>query len=192
MRLRLRRGDRKWAFILTSLATVWGATASADSSGAPTGARRVRVTAPALTSKPLTGSLVALEETTLKLRREGSSEVVEIPRRDVTRFEVKTRRSRRGKAAGIGALVGLGVGAALGYAAGDDCDAPDAPSFVCIPRPASAGGVGLVGAALGALIGLAVGPGEKWEVRDPGRVHLTVSPSPRRSGGVGLALSIGF
>jgi hypothetical protein len=192
MQLRLGRGDRKRAFILTSLITVCGAATSADASEAPTGARRVRVTAPAFAGKPLTGSLVALEEATLKLLREGSSEVVEIPRRDVTRFEVITRTSRRGRAAGIGALVGLGVGAALGYAAGDDCGAPDAPSFVCIPRPASAGGVGLLGAALGALIGVAVGPGEKWEVRDPGRVRLTVSPSPQRSGGVGLALSIGF
>ena len=192
MQLRLGRGDRKRAFILTSLATVWGATASADPGGAPAGARRVRVTAPALAGKPLTGSLVALEETMLKLQREGSSEVVEIPRRDVTRFEVNTKRSRKGHAAGIGALVGLGVGAVLGYAAGDDCDAPDAPSIVCIEREASAGGVGLVSAGLGALIGVAVGPGEKWEVRDPGRVRLTVSPSPPRSGGVGLALSIGF
>jgi hypothetical protein len=150
------------------------------------------VTAPAFESKPLTGSLVALEEAKLKLQREGSSEVVEIPRRDVTRFEVNTRGSRRGRAAGIGALVGLGVGAILGYAAGDDCSAPDAPSIVCIEREASAGGVGLVGAGLGALIGFAVGPGEKWEVRDPGRVQVTVSPSPRRSSGVGLALSVGF
>ncbi len=192
MRLRLRRGDRKLAFILASLATAWGATASADPTGAPTGTSRIRVTAPAFASKPLTGSLVALEEAKLKLQREGSSEVVEIPRRDVTRLEVSTKRSRRGRAAGIGALVGLGVGAALGYAAGDDCNTPDAPSIVCIPRPASAGGVGLVGAALGAAIGAAVGPGEKWEVRDPGRIQLAVSPSPRRSGGVGLSLSIGF
>ena len=192
MQLRLRRGDRKLAFILASLAIAWGATASADPSGAPTGAKRVRVTAPAFGGKPLTGSLVALEEAKLKLQREGSSEVVEIPRRDVTRFEVSTKRSRRGRAAGIGALVGLGVGAALGYAAGDDCNTPDAPSIVCIPRPASAGGVGLVGAALGAAIGAAVGPGEKWEARDPGRIQLAVSPSPRRTGGVGLSLSIGF
>jgi hypothetical protein len=188
----MRRCDRKWGFVLTSLAAVWGATVSADPGEAPTGATRVRVTAPALARKPLTGSLVALEEVKLKLQREGSSEVVEIPRRDVTRFEVNTKRSRRGKAAGIGALVGFGVGAILGYAAGDDCSAPDAPSILCIEREVSAGGVGLVGAGLGALVGLAVGPGEKWEVRDPGRVQLTVSASPSRRRGVGLALSIGF
>ena len=192
MQLRLRQGDRKWALILTSLITVSGAAAAADPTEAPGGGRRVRVTAPAFAGKPLTGSLVALEEAKLKLQREGSSEVVEIPRRDVTRFEVNTRTSRRGRSAGIGAFVGLGVGAILGYAAGDDCDAPDAPSIICISRPTSASGVGLVGAAFGALIGVAVGPGEKWEVRDPGRVRLTVSPSLRRSGGVGLALSIGF
>src|SRR5262245_30541312 len=192
MQLRPRRDDRKWAFILTSLIAFCGATASADPSGAPTGTRSVRVTAPAFADKPLTGSLVALEATKLKLQREGSSEVVEIPRRDVTRLEVNTRKSRRGKAAAIGALVGFGVGAILGYSAGDDCGAPDAPSLVCFEREATAGGGGLVGAGLGALIGVAVGPGEKWEVRDPGRVRLTVSPAPRRGRGVGLALSIGF
>lgn len=180
-----------WA-IVTGLATVGGATASADEGRPATEGRRVRITAPGFAGRPVIGTLVAIETTKVTVRPAKSSEVVAIPRGDVTRFEISTKKSRKGRGAGIGALVGLGVGAAVGYAAGDDCGAPDAPSIVCIPRPASAAGVGLAGAGLGAVLGLIVAPGEKWEKSDPAGLQISVIPSPGRSGGLGLALSLTF
>ena len=178
--------------ILTSLAALCGATASADDGGPPPEGRRVRVTAPRFSGKPVTGDLIAAEAAKVTVRRAGSSEVVAIPRAEVTRFEIRTRESRKGRATLIGALVGLGVGAAVGYAAGDDCGDTDAPRLVCFPRPASGASVGVVGAGLGAVLGLILGPGEKWETADPARFKLTAGRSPGPGGGLHVELSLAF
>ena len=180
--------------IVTSLAALCGAAAGGDEDGAPTGGRRVRGTAPGLASGAVSGERVAVEATRVTLHTAGVSEVVAIPRRDVIRLEIGTKRHRRGRAAGIGALVGLGIGAVAGFAVGnDDCGGPDAPFIVCVPREASAAGVGVAGAGLGAALGLLFAPGETvWETVDPGGLQVSVTPSRRGKSGVGLALSVAF
>jgi len=138
------------------------------------------------------GDLIAIDATKVEIQTASSSAVVAIPRHDVTRFEVRTQRSRKGRGAGIGALVGLGVGVAVGFAAGDDCGGPDAPSFVCISRPASAFGAGLAGAGAGALLGVLFAPGEKWRAVDQSGLSVSFLPPSGRSRGLGLALSLTF
>ena len=189
MRLELAMG-----VIVTSLAALCGAAASADEGRPPTEGRRVRVTAPGFADGSVIGDLVAVEDTRVTLRTAGASEVVAIPRRDVIRLEIGTKRHRRGRAAGIGALVGLGIGAIAGFAVGnDDCGGPDAPFIMCVPRETSAAGVGGAGAALGAALGLLFAPGETvWETVDPGGLQVSVIPSRRGKSGVGLALSLAF
>jgi hypothetical protein len=177
--------------IVAGLAAVSG-SAAADDAGPLAGKMWVRITAPVFAREDLVGHLVASEAASITVQREGSGERVAIPVGHVTRIEVRTQKSRRGHAAGIGALVGLGVGVAAGFAAGDDCGSPNAPTIVCISRPVSAVGVGVAGAGLGALIGLAVGAGEKWEAVEPARLHVSVTPSAGRRVGVGLALSLAF
>ena len=180
--------------IVTSLAALCGAAASADEGRPPTEGRRVRVTAPGFAGGTVIGDLIAIEATQVTLHRAGASEVVAIPRRDVTRFEIGTTRRRRGRAASIGALVGLGIGAIAGFAVGnDDCGGPDAPFIMCVPREGSAAGVGVAGAGLGAALGLLFAPGETvWETVDPGGLQVSVTPSRRGKSGVGLALSVTF
>jgi hypothetical protein len=181
------------AAILTSLVALCGATASAGEGGLPAQGRHVRVTAPGFAGHPVIGDLMAIDAGDITIRRAGSSEVVAIPRGEVTRFEVSSQRRQKGRGAEIGALVGLGIGAVVGFAVGDDCSGPDAPSIVCIPRPASAAGVGLVGAGLGAVVGLALAPSRTvWHSVDPGGLQVSVLPSAGRSGGMGLALSLSF
>ncbi len=113
-----------------------------------------------------TGTVVALTADTLKVQLTGSAEPARLPLDQVTRLEVSRGRERHPGYAGVGALIGLSVGAVGGFAAGeDDCRG----KWVCINRPGGAllGG-GIFGAA-GAVLGLVAGaiPSESWE-----RVHL--------------------
>ena len=180
--------------VVASLLGLGGATASTDDTEPSSPGRRIRVTHAPFTDPPVVGDLIAIEATSITLQRAGSSEIVTIPRGDVTRFEVSTKKRRKGRGAGIGALVGLGVGAAVGFAVGDDCGAPDAPSLVCISRPASAAGVGLAGAGVGAVLGLLFAPRETvWETVNPDglKISVNVIPAPRH-GGLSLAMSLVF
>jgi hypothetical protein len=178
--------------VLVSLACAWAVTASAGDDRPAVGSR-VRVTASGLAGGRVVGDLIAIEAAEVTLRRAGSSEVLAIPRDDVTRLEVaSTTRSHVGRSSGIGALVGLGIGVAVGYAAGDDCGAPNA-SFICISRGGAAVGLGVAGAGMGALLGLAFSPHETlWQPVDVAGLQVSLTPSAGPRGGPGLALSVTF
>jgi hypothetical protein len=177
--------------LATSLLALSGGMARAEDGQPPIAGTRVRVTTGAFREQLVIGDLVAVEAARVTVRRAGSSELVAIPLDEKTRIQVSTRSSRKGGAAGIGAMVGFGVGAVVGYAGGDDCGEPGAPTIVCISRPTAATGVGLFGAGVGAVIGLLVGPGEKWETADPASLRVAVTPSARRRG-LGLSVSLSF
>jgi hypothetical protein len=131
--------------------------------------KRVRITIPDTmgTSEPPTsarplvviGQLVAFNDSTMSVRNEAGSADVTLARARVQRLEVSTG-STRGVSAMYGALIGLGAGGILGYAAGDDCSDRE---FICFPQEETAVAGAFLGAALGGLIGLLVGHGERWQ-----------------------------
>jgi hypothetical protein len=181
------------AVALTCLGSLCAARASAGDASSPTEGTRVRVTASGLATGRLVGELVGIDADRIVVQQVATSELVTIPRGDVTQVEVATAKRRRGAGVKLGALFGLGIGAALGFAVGDDCGAPDAPTIVCIPREGAAVGLGLTGAGVGALLGLAFSPQEMvWRPVDADGLQVGVMPSASPSGGLGLKVSVGF
>jgi hypothetical protein len=143
---------------------------------------RVRLTAPSVSGKRLVGIVVGLDEATLTLQRQGGKDTLQVPRRAITGVEVSQRRSRKGKGAGIGALVGLGAAVAIGLAADDECG-------FCYSKGETAAIVGILTVPAGALLGLAVAPGEKWHPSSLDRLSVRITPA---RGGAGVSVSLRF
>jgi hypothetical protein len=145
---------------------------------------RVRFSHPGEGSR--TGTVVALTTDTLEVRLEDRVASAHLPLVEVTRLEVSRGKQRHPRYAGVGALVGVTVGAVGGFASGeDDCT----HKWVCISRPAGAllGGafLGSVGGVIGLLAGVI--PSEEWErvSLEQRRVSL-VTPSGSHGQRVGL------
>jgi RNase P/RNase MRP subunit p29 len=147
----------------------------------------------------IVGKVVAEDERTVILERSESEDPrVTLDRSAVTSVERSVAKSRKGRGAAIGFLIGAAAGAAVGYAAGDNGQGapfctfdgcatlgPFAPS-----KPESALLLGAVFGAIGAGVGAAVSPGERWQrVPDEG-VHLSLTPVA--GGGVGVRVSFSF
>jgi hypothetical protein len=148
---------------------------------------RVRVTHPGEGTR--TGTVVALTADTLEVLLAGHSEPAHLPLTQVTRLDVSRGLEHRVLArAGVGFLVGAGLGAIGGAISESRCSASE---FICL----GAGGGALVGGvffgSVGGLIGLIAGlaPSEKWErvALDARRISFVV-PSRSHAGGVGLRL----
>lgn len=163
---------------------------------------RVRVTAPGVSGKRLVGTLLAMDDTTLTLQPQKGTDVLEVPRSAINRIELSRRPSRRGKGAGIGALVGLGAAVIIGLAAGDDCGslpepAPGWAGFtdalnrnLCMGKGETAVMSAILTIPTGALLGMAAAGGEKWARTTPDR--LSVAVKPVRTGGIGATVSFRF
>ena len=163
---------------------------------------RVRVTAPAVSGKRLVGTLLAMDDTTLRLQPQKGKDVLEVPRNAITRIELSRRPSRRGKGAGIGALVGLGAAVAIGFAAGEDCSSlpePDPWLFgfeaglrrnLCYGKGETAAMLSILTVPAGALIGMGAAGGERWVRTTPDRFSVAVKPV--RTGGIGATVSVRF
>jgi hypothetical protein len=166
-----------------------GQSVAAEDERPPEAKPRVRVRAPAFERKTVVGSLIAIDDSSLTVEDAKTTRQLVIPLDEVTRIELSRRRSRRGHTAGIGALVGLGVGAALGYSGGDaDCS----KVWICVPREWTAIVGGFGGSLAGGLVGALVGRGEKWEAADPTKLQAVVAPLVVRGGGFGVSLSLRF
>jgi hypothetical protein len=158
------------------------APAIADEAVPLSAGTRVRVTAPELLSRRVTGTLAAAGEREIVLAL-SSTERRTIPRSTVTRLEWS--RGRHGHAlagAAVGALLG---GAFAAVASGLACDVE-----ICEGSPASAF---LVCAGLGALPGAGIGAlvrTERWVDAPGGRVRVSVAPTHGR--GVAASLSLQF
>jgi hypothetical protein len=150
---------------------------------------RVRVTHPGEGTR--VGTVVALTADSLEVRFAGRSDAAHMSLDQVSRVDVSRGRERRVlRRAGVGFLVGAGVGAVTGAISESQCE-PE-KEFICLGADGGAflGGMffGALGGVVGAVAGLA--PSERWE-----RVHVErprigiIAPATGNGRGFGLALS---
>ena len=169
---------------------------SGSAAEAPISGARIRVTAPTFIGNRLVGTLVGLDETTLRLQREGK-EPLDVPRASIVRVEVSRHRSRKRQGAQNGLLVGLGAAIAVGLATGEkNCDAIAGDDFLgrlnrafCFDRGETALLTGILTVPAGIVLGILAAPGEKWDVVNADRLRFTVAPQRE---GVRAALAIRF
>lgn len=158
---------------------------------------RVRVTT---AENRLVGRLVALRGETIVLAR-AEGETLNVRRADVLGLEVSQRPSRRGRGAGLGALVGLGAAVAIGVAGGEDCGATPGPanwgnftetlnSNLCFSHTEAGLLSGVLTVPAGALLGALIAPGEKW--RPAGAAELAVQAGTSREAGLTVRVTLGF
>jgi hypothetical protein len=121
------------------------------------------------------GQLAAISDSAMSIRNESTSSYVTIPLSRVQRLEVRSGLTRR-ETAGIGALVGVGVGAVFGFASGEDCTSKE---FICFPREETAVFGAFAGAVIGGAIGYLVARGQSW--RDASIPRVSVVPISARS-----------
>jgi hypothetical protein len=128
--------------------------------------QRVRVTAPASSTRPITGTFIAIRSDSIVVAAPTGERAV--PRAAVVRLDV----SRGPKTnTGTGALIGMGVIGAVGLVACGSCFASDdgaGANFLLVFVPSLAGG-----ALIGALIGNGV-HSDRWEPVPLQEVSLTV------------------
>jgi hypothetical protein len=167
------------------LAVAWmvcvAAASGADAADALPAGTLVRVTAPDVSSRRLTGTLAGATEHEIVVAL-SASERKAIPRSAVTRLEWSRGHHRHPiTGAVIGAVLG---GAFLAYASWAMCDAAS-----CSPSMEAFA----VGAALGALPGAGVGALVKtrdWAEAAPSRVEVSLAPV--RGPGVAVRLALRF
>jgi len=160
-----------------------GARAHAGESAVVEVGSRVRVTSNS-TAPVSVGTVAAVEDDALVLRRAGEASTLRIPIGDLRRLEVSSgRRSQAGRGAMIGTAIGAMPGLLLSFGDYSEDVHGDGPSPVAVAAIGAAGG-----AAVGAAIGWAVKT-ERWvpaELKD-----ATVTVAPIR-GGVACALRISW
>lgn len=127
----------------------------------------------------ITGTLVEADRDSLTILRGQEKDRLRIVRSSIRTLEVS-----RGSTRGRNALIGAGVGAALGLAVAaidySNCDEGDWCDLVW--------GLPVLTTPVGALIGVATG-GPRWVEAAPPRVAITVRPARR---GVQLACTVRF
>ena len=167
--------------LVTMAMLVPASQAAAQPAGTVAKGSRVRLESASVTPHKLSGTVVELDETTLKLRTDSGSSVV-VPRGAISKLDVMVSRGSNWKA---GALIGAAVGFLTDSGSPSKCSG----SLGCIgpdPNDAAAAGV-VVLAGVGALIGSLIWK-ETW---------APVESSPRftvaatRKGGV-VSLSFPF
>lgn len=136
---------------------------------------RIRVTAPAISTSKIVGTLIALNADTLFLQAEKSafSTPLTIPPALIARVEVNRGKGSRGMSALKGSVIGFG-GAFV-------------PTFLVLAVNATTLDMGggdvllysLIGGAGGLVLGGIIGsqlPGERWENIPVDRIHARVTP----------------
>jgi hypothetical protein len=152
---------------------------------------RVRVKAPPLQPDWVRGTVVGWESGSLVLEPEKPDVLGDTPltlaRDQITRLDV--HRGSKSRAL-LGAGIGFGVGAALGFAACAGNTGSPCTNDAGEGSPAGfALALGGVGAGLGALVGLLFRT-DRWEAVPLEGIHVTFTPV--YDGQPGLALSVSF
>ncbi len=144
----------------------------------------VKVTAPSIQLEHWPGVFVQRRGDSLTVRGTGKDTVLLVlPIGVITHFEVNHGNRKSHGHALTGGLVGLGVGAVVGAAAG--CNEGE---LGCPPRAAAAGIVGLVGGLLGAGIGALIRTSPWKTVALQAQAHAALLPGGRVGVGVSLRL----
>ena len=136
----------------------------------------------------VTGTLVAADDDSVRLRLGDQSAPLAVARRTIGRLEVRypgRPHPRQGAAIGFGfgALVGAIVGYGSYHTCTGSCTFDPGPGLSTL---AGALGGGAIGLAVGAAIGT-IARGGGWRPVSLGPTHATVTPH-----GAGLALSLAF
>jgi hypothetical protein len=113
--------------------------------------------------------LITHSDPTRLLVDSGGGATVTIPRDAIAQYEVSKGRASRRRNVLIGVLVGGGLGAVIGFAAGSACHEEPSQGFGfgnCYMAAEGGGVIGLMfGAGGGALIGALVPRHERWSTR---------------------------
>ncbi|SRR6266568_3291434 len=134
----------------------------------------------------LEGLLQSLDENSLVVARNSRSQPVIVPRAAIARLDVRERASSRGKAALIGAGVGLVAGVSTGVASGND-ECASIFKNLCWSAGQKAAIYSVLTVPAGALLGLAFGHGSQWQENVPvERLRLSFGAAPGR----GLRLAV--
>ena len=160
---------------------------------------RVRVHTVSRSAK-FVGTVTAVDETTITLEPDGDGQPTVLHREDITTLDVSAGKSSRGKHALIGAVIGGGLGAVMGFAVGDDPgshnDTLEDAAFKLTRRtkfmPWSAADkalmLGVSFAVVGTVVGLVLPAGEQWQ-KVPMNSRLSIEPA---HGSVGYSLVYRF
>jgi len=138
----------------------------------------VRVKAPARIDAIVTGRLLALDEGSLTVQREGALPPLRIPKPAIEKLEVRRSGARAGRAMAIGVVLGTGLAAGAGAAICRE----DGWSGTCAALFAPLGAVAGAGAAH-------LYSHDRWFAVPTEGWHLAVVPA---RDGVAASVTIGF
>ncbi len=110
----------------------------------------------------LAGTITSRDANGFVLR--SSEALVIVPRAGVAKVERRIGHRSRGRYAAFGALIGLGLGGAVGYMAGSSCTPKPGSWFGCFMQPAAGAFAGAIfGAGGGAITGALMPPADQWQ-----------------------------
>lgn len=179
-----RRRDplTRWTPIIFCLCLGVGSTVSAQEL-APN--MRVRVGAPTVASKPIVGTITAVEPSVLIIQT--TKERTVISRAAITTIDLSTQRSTRWRGAGRGALAGVAAAVVLGLTINDGHGGfIDIPTWLFVTVYAAAT------VPAGAGIGAAIADGERWSPMPLGSVRVPEMSAGHTSRRVQLGYSFRF
>jgi len=152
--------------------------AQSDSTIVP--GKRVRVTAPSVSPKRITGKIRELN--LLSISIEYDSTLVQLDKNSILKLEVSKGSRRRYII--VGALAGTIVGLGTTMAGASTCESSGSFDFSCLAWLAAIP----AGLVVGTVIGIAVS-GERWEVVDWDRLRLSIGLPQHDLPGARLSIS---
>ena len=185
----LIRGAAKLILLAALAASVPGGAAAQDAFGSLSRGDRIRISTAAPDSLTGTARFLSLTEDTLvvQTRENGRETTRAIPRSRITRLEVSAgaSRGRKSQFAGIGFLVGAGIGKLIPH---DENDGTVILSEGDVDTLMDMLLLGGIGAGFGALVGRSH---ETWRRVPLGAPRLSLR-LPRSGSGTGLRVSMAF
>lgn len=175
---------RRATVVVLGLALGLPLSLAAQARGSLSPGKRIRLqTEPS--SSWIVGTILALDVDSVHLLRADTTQQASFKRGAIIRLEVSDSvKSRAGRRAGQGFLIGAAVGALAGLVSGDD-----ESGFIRFTAGEKAGLLGVFGGGVGALLGVLGGSSvhERWSPLPLGHVRATLTPR-----GAGLMFAIRF